>query len=160
MDGQTVVIGGLIRREDIKIERKVPWLGDLPYLGAAFRFRGQNKLKRELLILLTPQVIRSPCDGTGQRILAEEAAKMDWNPRHVDEVHRPLGVEPFGPGGLLPDNNIVPAFPSPKPAAPEKSLPAPKKAKTPPEETPESKGPLMLPPPDVLNPRVSAALQF
>ena len=44
-DGETVAIGGLISRSDIKNENKVPWLGDLPFLGAAFRYRTQVKAK-------------------------------------------------------------------------------------------------------------------
>ena len=37
-DGETVALGGLITRSDDKTENKVPWLGDLPFIGTAFRF--------------------------------------------------------------------------------------------------------------------------
>src|SRR5262249_14880909 len=53
-DGETVVLGGLISRRDAKSENKVPWLGDLPYVGAAFRYRTQQRTKTELLIIMTP----------------------------------------------------------------------------------------------------------
>jgi type II secretion system protein D len=90
-DGQTVAIGGLIIRRDQRSERKLPWLGDLPYVGAAFRFRTQTKQKRELLILLTPHVVRNRADA--YRVLCDEARKMDWALQHVHAIHGPTGLE-------------------------------------------------------------------
>src|SRR5262249_33213404 len=58
-DGETVAIGGLIQKRDAKSENKYPWLGDLPYIGALFRYRTQDKTKTELLVILTPHVVRS-----------------------------------------------------------------------------------------------------
>ena len=57
--GETVAIGGMIQKRDQKGENKVPWLGDLPYIGAAFRYRTQVKSKTELLIIMTPHIVRS-----------------------------------------------------------------------------------------------------
>ncbi|KAB8194392.1 type IV pilus secretin PilQ [Lysobacter maris] len=57
-DGQTVVIGGVYEfqeREDIS---KVPFLGDIPFLGNLFKKKGRNKNKAELLIMVTPKVMR------------------------------------------------------------------------------------------------------
>ena len=56
-EGQMIVIGGLIKD---KVEEKitsVPFLGEIPYLGAAFRHTTQNKQKTELVILLTPTLM-------------------------------------------------------------------------------------------------------
>jgi MSHA type pilus biogenesis protein MshL len=56
-EGQMIVIGGLIKD---KVEEKitsVPFLGEIPYLGAAFRHTAQNKQKTELVILLTPTLM-------------------------------------------------------------------------------------------------------
>ncbi len=59
-DGQTVVIGGLMEdRIDSNID-KVPILGDLPYIGEAFRHTNETKTKTELLIFLTPHVALQP----------------------------------------------------------------------------------------------------
>ena len=55
--GQTIIIGGLIATSDDKRVKKLPVLGDVPYLGALFRSTTINKQRKELLILLTPQVI-------------------------------------------------------------------------------------------------------
>src|SRR5581483_10545301 len=53
-DGQTLVIGGLVRDTDRKGEQKVPVLGDLPLLGFLFRSTTVTKAKIELLVFLTP----------------------------------------------------------------------------------------------------------
>lgn len=55
--GQTIVIGGLISTSDNKFVKKVPWLGDIPYMGALFRSTSVTRQRKELLILLTPQVL-------------------------------------------------------------------------------------------------------
>lgn len=56
-DGQTVVIGGLIRDNLITIDRKVPLLGDIPLLGWLFHFKSDRMEKTNLMIFLTPHVI-------------------------------------------------------------------------------------------------------
>ena len=58
-NGQTVIIGGLIRESDEEIRQKVPLLGDIPLLGALFSRTDTVKTKRELMIFLTPYVIYS-----------------------------------------------------------------------------------------------------
>jgi type II secretory pathway component GspD/PulD (secretin) len=55
--GQTIIIGGLISTSDSKNIRKVPMLGDIPYLGVLFRTSTTIRNRTELLILLTPQVL-------------------------------------------------------------------------------------------------------
>ncbi len=59
---QTVVIGGLISNQLTDRESKVPILGDIPLLGAAFKRKAKNAEKTELLIFLTPHVVRTPDD--------------------------------------------------------------------------------------------------
>ncbi|MFM7099807.1 MAG: secretin N-terminal domain-containing protein [Verrucomicrobiota bacterium] len=57
--GQTIIIGGLIATTDDKRVRKLPVLGEIPYLGALFRTTTTKKDRKELLILLTPQVMEN-----------------------------------------------------------------------------------------------------
>ncbi|HRQ75801.1 MAG TPA: secretin N-terminal domain-containing protein [Phycisphaerales bacterium] len=59
-DGQTIVLGGLISDRFERRDRKVPFFGDLPVIGALFRSETQETAKTELLIVLTPHVIESP----------------------------------------------------------------------------------------------------
>jgi general secretion pathway protein D len=62
-DGETVVIGGLITTTENESESKVPLLGDVPGLGVLFRTTTRTKNKTELLIALTPRVVRTVEDG-------------------------------------------------------------------------------------------------
>ena len=55
-NGQTVVIGGLIREVVDKTKTKVPILGDIPLLGWLFRYTEENINRRELMIFITPYV--------------------------------------------------------------------------------------------------------
>ncbi len=57
-DGQTVVIGGVYEFNDRSSVSKVPFLGDIPFLGNLFKKRGKSKEKAELLIFVTPKVLR------------------------------------------------------------------------------------------------------
>jgi MSHA type pilus biogenesis protein MshL len=57
-DNTTVVIGGLIQNERSRTERKVPLLGDIPILGYPFRGVFDNKRRTELVIFITPTIVR------------------------------------------------------------------------------------------------------
>jgi MSHA type pilus biogenesis protein MshL len=57
-EGTTVIIGGLIQNERHKTERKVPLLGDIPILGYLFRGVFENKRRTELVIFITPTIVR------------------------------------------------------------------------------------------------------
>lgn len=55
--GETVMIGGLIKEVDAKTTRKVPFLGDIPILGALFKHTTTTKQKVDLMIFITPRLI-------------------------------------------------------------------------------------------------------
>jgi type IV pilus secretin PilQ/predicted competence protein len=59
-DQQTVVIGGLKKQDKIQETSKIPFLGDLPLLGALFRFEGESTVNSELVVFITPQIIVNP----------------------------------------------------------------------------------------------------
>ncbi|MBI2388999.1 MAG: type II secretion system protein GspD, partial [Deltaproteobacteria bacterium] len=61
-DQQTIVIGGLVRDAVSNGETKIPVLGDIPLIGALFKRRSTQTTKRNLLLILTPYVIRDPVD--------------------------------------------------------------------------------------------------
>ena len=56
-DGETLVIGGLIQETESKSVNKVPFLGDLPLIGSAFRSTATSRTKSELVIMITPNII-------------------------------------------------------------------------------------------------------
>ncbi len=61
-DGQTAVIGGLIRDSHTKSNSQVPWLGDIPLLGNLFKSRRNNFRRENLIILVTPHIIHDQKD--------------------------------------------------------------------------------------------------
>ena len=56
-DGQTLVLGGIFQTEEVRGTKKVPFLGDIPYLGKLFRNDLRNIEKREILIFITPKIL-------------------------------------------------------------------------------------------------------
>jgi general secretion pathway protein D len=116
-NGQTIVIGGLITKADGTLERKVPWLGDLPIVGNAFRYDGTSTSRSELLIFLTPRIIMNDLDS--ELIKQIEAERMHFIESDAEEVHGPLySVPPAGASMQGSDMSQDPA------AMPEMVFPA------------------------------------
>jgi general secretion pathway protein D len=88
--GQTVVLGGLIDKHTQEDHRKVPFLGDLPLLGHMFRFDATIKSRTELLIIMTPTIVKDEAEADAIR--RAEAARMSWCLRDVTAM--------FGEAGL------------------------------------------------------------
>jgi general secretion pathway protein D len=61
-DQQTVVIGGLVRNRVARTDTKIPLLGDIPVLGALFRSSSSSLQKSNLILVLTPYIIREQSD--------------------------------------------------------------------------------------------------
>jgi type IV pilus assembly protein PilQ len=59
-NGRTVVLGGLRKKEATKQVNKIPLLGDLPLIGLAFRFEGEDTTTSELVVFITPRIIDKP----------------------------------------------------------------------------------------------------
>jgi type IV pilus assembly protein PilQ len=71
-DGATIVIGGLFRDNTRTKRGQVPLLGEIPFLGTAFRRSRDEALKQEVIILLTPHIVDDPSDDkVGRQLLAE-----------------------------------------------------------------------------------------
>ena len=89
-DGSTVALGGLIREDVQKVQDKVPILGDIPYAGRLFRSDVDQKLKKNLIIFVTPRILTP-----------------DGQPRR-DDVEEPETVKPLG----LPQDLPLPTITS------------------------------------------------
>ena len=74
--GETVVIGGLISELYSDSISKVPWLGDIPWIGWAFKSTTKTLRKINLLIFLTPYIIRSPADLEYETIRRREQLEL------------------------------------------------------------------------------------
>jgi len=85
-DGETIIVGGLIRNEFSQTIKKVPLLGDIPILGAFFRHKDKTKdRERELLVFITPHIIKDT-----QTRLAP--AKKIMLPER-EQTTKPLGID-------------------------------------------------------------------
>lgn len=66
-DGETLIIGGMIRDEESKNIAKIPFLGDIPYIGAIFRSTSTEKTKEEMIIMITPRIITDNDDAISEQ---------------------------------------------------------------------------------------------
>jgi general secretion pathway protein D len=79
-DGQMLVLGGLLSDDVEQSEEKVPLLGDLPVLGAIFRYQRATKTKRNLMVFLRPVILR---DERGETI-----SSAKYNFMRAEQVER------------------------------------------------------------------------
>jgi type IV pilus assembly protein PilQ len=68
-DGETLVIGGIYEQVATKNQNKVPFLGDIPFVGRLFRNDYNSNQKDELLVFLTPQILKEGAAPSSQRYL-------------------------------------------------------------------------------------------
>jgi general secretion pathway protein D len=91
-DKETVAIGGLIQDRDTSSVRKIPLLGDIPVLGWLFKTTSSNRVKTNLMILLTPRIIKSSEDmaqvSSQQKQTFESAVNSD-KPFNLDKHLQP-----------------------------------------------------------------------
>ncbi|HID32401.1 MAG TPA: type IV pilus secretin PilQ, partial [bacterium (Candidatus Stahlbacteria)] len=67
-NGETVVIGGIYQEEKTEGETKVPFLGDVPVLGYLFKTKQRNSNRRELLVFITPRIVKETLGISDTRI--------------------------------------------------------------------------------------------
>jgi general secretion pathway protein D len=91
LDGQTAVLGGLLREDTQEINDKVPVLGDLPLIGRLFQSKVSERTKKNLLIFVTAKLIRSNGKPEYVRTLDAEPAE--------ESLPEPAAL---GPGPTLP----------------------------------------------------------
>ncbi|MGI9458334.1 MAG: secretin N-terminal domain-containing protein, partial [Aeoliella sp.] len=88
--GQTVVLSGLLTKRSFDIHRRVPILADIPLLGDLFRFDSVSEQRTELLIVLTPRIVRSELDA--EMIKQVESSRMSWVLCDAVDLHGPSGL--------------------------------------------------------------------
>jgi general secretion pathway protein D len=94
-DGYTVAVGGLMKENVQNVEDKVPILGDIPIIGRLFQTKAENRIKSNLIIFVTAQII----DATGRPLRGAEAAGASPN-----APSRAAGVS----GTAIPDAGVLP----------------------------------------------------
>ena len=128
-DGQIVVIGGLIQDDTKNGENKVPFLGDIPFIGNLFKYQTKNRDKTNLMVFLRPYVLR---DGKSVNSLTGERYQYIRNEQgnfiaDTDSWVPPTGAALLPPAGTNPGAKAVPL----SPAAPSPVTPAPSPAPAP-----------------------------
>jgi general secretion pathway protein D len=66
-DGETVVLGGIIKNSSTLTRNKIPLLGDIPLLGPLFQSTNKTKTKTELLVFLTPRIVKDAAQAKALR---------------------------------------------------------------------------------------------
>lgn len=90
LDGQTVILGGMLTKNKAVAHRKVPGLADIPVLGHLFRYDIEKETKTELLIIMTPHIVESEKDA--EKVKQVEAARMHWCLSDVIAMHGDAGL--------------------------------------------------------------------
>lgn len=83
-DGQTAVLGGLIRTDRIKLESKVPLVGDLPIIGSIFRSKSESETKTEILIFLTTRVVTNSSEL--QEVVKEQQSETSYSEQRSKQL--------------------------------------------------------------------------
>jgi type II secretion system protein D len=84
-DGQTVMFAGLITKTRATRSRRIPYLADIPIAGALFRYDTESENRTELLVVLTPRIIRGPEDTA--LINDIESSRMSWCLADILNIH-------------------------------------------------------------------------
>lgn len=87
-DAQPVVIGGLMSNDKSSSESKVPFLGDIPFFGQLFKTTSKADQKTELLIFLTPHIVRAPVSLPGMATAEMNQMSAVTNSVSEDELDR------------------------------------------------------------------------
>jgi type II secretory pathway component GspD/PulD (secretin) len=127
-DRQTMVIGGLIRDNVTSSESKVPFLGDIPILGWLFKSKTTSVEKTNLMIFITPYIIKTEAEATD---LTQRKNDALGDFRREYRIEEKMGIAPMIPprqGGVVQPEAAAPAVETPAPETtlqPESPVPQP-----------------------------------
>jgi pilus assembly protein CpaC len=122
-DGQSFAIAGLLRNDFQDTVRQLPVLGSLPIIGALFRSTGFQKQQTELVMIVTPRLVR-PMRAEDVSLPTDRVG----NPHELDlflmgRTDKAVGINPLNPDAMPPESRR--SAPAPAPAAPAAAAPAP-----------------------------------
>lgn len=98
-DGQIIALGGLIEDSEKGSIEMVPWLGNIPFLGAFFRYDNRKRSKTNLMVFLRPYVVRNAEDSKG---LVTDRYDYMLNRNLANQPERRLTLPDFGAPVLPP----------------------------------------------------------
>ena len=89
-DGQTVIIGGLMQNTKLDSTSKVPLLGDIPLLGLLFKHKVTSDAKTELMIFMTPHIVKHPANLSDMTAIERAKAKASKKAFSEEDLNRYL----------------------------------------------------------------------
>jgi general secretion pathway protein D len=131
-DGQIMVLGGLLKDEYGGSVQQVPFLGDIPGIGALFRYDSRTRTKSNLMVFLRPIIVRNQEDLSALSMSRYDLirATQQGVGQPVQRIIMPINDAPVAPSSPAPSaplsNGIVPpplSWPEPRPAPPAASAP-------------------------------------
>lgn len=91
-DGETLVLGGLIKNQETAFNYKIPILGDIPILGVFFKHSGKTRIKSNLVVFITPHIVTD-----NEHVdLEREIQKYDLSDKNYIEQKLYKGVQKIG----------------------------------------------------------------
>ena len=94
-DGSTVVIGGLMENDKAAIDTKIPFLGDIPLLGALFKRTERDHTRTELVVFVTPHIINTPADFADMSARESDRVEMGKASFTEKELNQVFDKVPF-----------------------------------------------------------------
>jgi len=116
-EGQSFAIGGLLDNRVTETLQKIPFIGDLPVIGKFFQSKTRNKENTELMVLVTPELVRAIPQDAPRPQLKFTVPFMDPNTgADFEQVNRSTSIKP---PDSLPVETLVKSLQAEAPTAPE-----------------------------------------
>ena len=113
-DGQTLALGGLLKSQKGDFQYRIPFLGDLPFIGVLFRYSGTTNTKTNLVVYITPHILR-PDESVNMDKELDEFNKSE-NGLFKDDFYqiKKISVKPDSvKSSVTPRDSVLPALKSP-----------------------------------------------
>ncbi|HSL20291.1 MAG TPA: pilus assembly protein N-terminal domain-containing protein [Vicinamibacterales bacterium] len=148
-DGQTFAIAGLLNNTAVSSMRKVPGIGDIPILGLLFKSRAYTKETTELVVMITPQILRRDSTGASSGLPNLVEPYLGAPGKSIPPPPPYTGSPRYGASQPGPEASIQPPqqpAPAPAPAAPARQQAAPPRTVSPPAVQPQAVQPQAVQP--------------
>jgi pilus assembly protein CpaC len=116
-DGQTFAIAGLLNNTALSSMRKIPGIGDIPILGYLFRSKAYQKDQTELVVMVTPTILRKDSTGASEGLPALVEPYMGRPDRTYPNPNPYVGSPRYPSSGQKPPTTAPAPAPAPAPAS-------------------------------------------
>ena len=139
-DGNTIVLGGLIEDTMQETSQGIPLLSRIPFLGALFRYKSEERKRTNLMVFLRPVIVRSPEEGYRVTLDRYDYLRLNTQFEGADREAIFNRLAPAAPGATpTPPSNAAPV-PAPQPTPPPANAAPAAAPRTPEPAAPPSAG--------------------